>query len=252
MSDGMTDAPPRVIPAGPRIARKAAEARRARRSFLLSRVTWVSAAVVPFVLVGWVLLASPWLAVKKVVVVGEHRLTVAAILRAADVRLGTPLARIDTGAISTRVRALGLVMSVSVSRDWPSTLRVSVTEREPVAVAGHGASWTLVDGTGTSLGAVAAPPAGVVRLGVTTPSASDPSTRAALTVLTGLPPAIRSLVVAVQAASPEQVVLGLADGRRVIWGGASDDAAKAKVLLLLLKMPGHVYDVSSPNVVTRR
>jgi len=241
-----------VLTAEPRLQQRARAERQARRATLAKRVGWVLAGVTPFVLVAWVLLGSSWLVVDKVVVSGEHRLTAQQVLAAADVRLGTPLARVDTGAVASRVRALGPVASVSVSRGWPGTLRVTVVEREPVVAVGGGRSWTLYDSTGTRLGGATAVPSGLVQLQVVHPGPTDGPTRAALQVLRGLPTPLRSLVVVVRAASVEQVALVLRDGRRVLWGGTSDAGAKAAALTALLRMPGHVYDVSSPTVVTRR
>lgn len=241
-----------VLPAGPRLEERARAARRARRHALLRRAGWVLAAGAPFAIAAWVLLGSSWLVVDKVVVTGASRLTSAEVLAAAQVRLGTPLARVDTGDVASRVRALGPVASVSVSRAWPGTLRVVVTEREPVAAVGSGRTWTLYDGTGAQLGTATAVPAALVRLEVARPGPDDPSTRAALTVLQSLPKALRLKVAVVRAPSAEQVGLVLRDGRRVVWGGASDASAKATALLALLKMKGQVYDVSSPTVVTRR
>jgi len=71
-------------------------------------------------------------------------------------------------------------------------------------------------------------------------------------VLQGLPPALRAQVAVVRAPSPEQVGLVLRDRRAVVWGNTSDGRAKAVALVALLRLPGHVYDVSSPTVVTRR
>lgn len=241
-----------VLPAGPRLQERARAARRARRLVLLRRTGWVAAGLAPFALAAWVLLGSSWLVVDKVVVTGESRLSAEQVLRAAQVRRGTPLARVDTGAVASRVRALGPVAAVSVQRSWPSTLRVVVTEREPVVAVASGKTWTLYDGTGAQLGSAAQVPAGLARLAVAHPGPSDPSTRAALTVLQALPPALRTQVALVRATSAEQVSLVLRDGRRVVWGGTSDGPAKATALLALLRMKGRVYDVSSPTVVTRR
>lgn len=241
-----------VLTAEPRLRERARAARRARRTAVLRRVGWVLVALAPFVVAGWLLLASPWLVVDRVVVTGESRLTAQQVLDAAHVRLGTSLARVDTGAVAARVRALGPVASVSVSRGWPSTLRVVVVEREPLVAVGSGRSWALFDGTGTRLGKAAAVPPGLVQLDVARPGPTDGPTRAALQVLQGLPKPLRGLVVVVRASSVEQVGLVLRDGRRVVWGGTSDGAAKAAALKVLLRLPGRVYDVSSPTVVTRR
>ena len=241
-----------VLPAGPRLEERARAERRARRRVLLRRGGWVLAGVLPFALAAWVLLGSSWLVVDKVVVTGEARVTSAQVLAAAQVRIGTPLARVDTGAVAARVRALGPVASVRVSRSWPGTLRVVVVEREPVVAVGHGTAWALYDATGTRLGSATAVPNGLAQLQVAHPGPEDAATRAALAVLQGLPPALRAQVATVRASSPEQVGLVLRDRRQVVWGGVSDARAKATALVALLKLPGRVYDVSSPTVVTRR
>jgi cell division protein FtsQ len=241
----------RVLPAEPRLKQRAQAERRARREVLRRRACWVLAAVTPFALAAWVLLGSSWLVVDKVVVAGESRLTSAQVLAAADVRLGTPLARVDIGAVAARVRRLGPVASVSVTRSWPGTLRVTVVEREPVVAVGRGRSWTLLDGTGEKLGTATGVPAGLATLDVVGAGPADPRTQAALDVLQGLPPALRRLVVVVRAPSVEQVGFVLRDGRSVLWGSASDGASKAAALTALLRMPGRAFDVSSPTIVTR-
>src|SRR4029453_2649097 len=53
---------------------------------------------------------------------------------ASKVRLGEPYLGLDLNAIQARVAALPRVAAVRVKRDYPSTLRSTVTERPPVAV----------------------------------------------------------------------------------------------------------------------
>jgi cell division protein FtsQ len=244
--------PPRVVSAGPRLAAKAQEDRRNRRRVLLRRAGWAAAVVVPLILLGWVVLSSTLLAVNKVVVTGESRLSAAQIEAAADVLPGTPLARLDTGAIARRVRALGAVGEVTVSRGWPHTVKVAVVERVPFVAVPRAHGVLLLDDDGYPLATVATVPRGVVRLEVADPARTDATTTAALSVLRGLPTPLRGLLGAVRAASPEQVTLLLTGGRQVLWGGASDGTAKAAAALALLRMPGTIFDVSAPGVVTRR
>lgn len=241
-----------VVSAAPRLAQRAKEERRAHRRALLRRAGWVLGLAAPFALVGWLLLASPWFVVDEVVVQGEERLTAEQVLAAADVDLGEPLARVDTAGIARRVRALGPVLSVEVDRGWPGTLEVRVVEREPVAAVGRAPAFTLLDETGAQLGTVKVLPKGVVRLGVRRPGPHDPATLAALTVLDAVPPVVRTHLAAVRAPSPEQVTLLLRDGRSVVWGGVEQAREKAAVVVPLLRLPGTVYDVSTPSVVTRR
>jgi cell division protein FtsQ len=99
---------------------------------------------------------------------------------------------------------------------------------------------------------VATIPRGVFRLDVKDPGRSDPTTVAALSVLRSLPKGLLSALGSVRAASPEQVTLLMRGGRTVLWGGAADGPAKGAAALALLRLPGTVFDVSAPGVVTRR
>jgi cell division protein FtsQ len=213
---------------------------------------WGLAAAAPVGLAVWLLLASPWLVVDTIAVKGQQRLTAAQVLRAAAVEEGTPLARVDTDAVAARVRALGPVASVSVTRSWPRTLRITVVERVPVAAVPQGRGFALLDVEGVVVARASRAPRDAVRLVVAHPGPDDRATTTALTVLRQLPSPIRALVAAVQAPTAEQVTLVLKDHRVVVWGGAADSAAKAAVLGPLLKMKGRVFDVTSPDVVTRR
>lgn len=244
--------PPRVVSAGPRLAAKAQADRRDRRRALGTRFSWAMAVVLPLGMLGWVLLGSSWLAVNKLVVSGEARVTSAQIIAAAEVQLGTPLARIDLAAVAHRIRVLDAVQDVTVSRGWPTSLRIKIVERVPFVAVRSPAGVQLLDNDGYSLGPAAIVPAGVITLQVADPTRADPSTAAALTVLRGLPTSLLALLSSAKAASPEQVTLLLKDGRQVLWGGAHDEAAKSAATLALLTFPGTNFDVSAPGVVTRR
>jgi cell division protein FtsQ len=244
--------PPKVISAGPRLAARARAERQTHRQVLVRRTTWCVAVAAPLALLGWVVLASSLLAVQRVVVTGEARLTAAQVVAAAGVAPGTPLARVDTAAVARRIRALGPVAEVTVSRGWPHALQVKVVERVAVVAVPRGSGVDLLDGQGFTLATVVSIPRGVFRLDVQNPSRDDPATKAALTVLRGLPKSLRAQLASLTATSPEQVTLLLKGGRQVLWGGVGDAGAKASTLLALLKMPGTIFDVSAPGVATRR
>ncbi len=244
--------PPRVVSAGPRLAAKAQAERRDRRRTLRRRTAVALGVAAPMALLGWILLSSSLLAVQKVEVTGEVRLTAAQIEQAAAVAPGVPLARVDTGAVARRIRALGPVADVSVSRDWPHVLRVHVVERVAAVAVPRAGGLLLLDAQGVALATVPSVPRGVYRLQVQDPARDDPSTQAALSVLHGLPRSILGELTALEATSPEQVTLLLTRGRKVLWGGAEDGPSKVAAVLALLKMPGTAFDVSAPGVVTRR
>ena len=241
----------RIVQAGPRLTAKARAERSARRLRLAKRVGLVGAALLPLLLLGWLLLASPLLAVRSVAVSGTRLLTAAQVRDAAAVQPGTPLARVDTAAVVRRIRRLRPVAEVHVQRGWPGTLRVRVVERTAVAGLISTRGVTLVDAGGVAFAPAPRLPVGTVRLQVPHPGAGDPTTRAALQVLGDLPVTLRTPLRIVRAASPSSVTLVLAGGRQVIWGGAGDTQLKVEAAEALLRMPGRVFDVSRPAVVTR-
>lgn len=201
---------------------------------------------------GWVVGCTGVLGVRAVKVTGLRALPAGSVLAAAAVRQGQPLARVDTDAVADRVRAVPGVERVAVTRSWPTTLRITVTERRGVAVAGVAGVLWLVDHTGVRFQRLDRAPAGLPRLTVRDPRAGDPATAAALSALAALAPPVRAQVLAVGASTPDSVTLTLRGGRRVIWGGAGEAEAKARVLAALLTRPGKVFDVSTPSVVTVR
>ena len=277
----MTPAPVRhASTAGPRpvteLADRVEAGRSARRSRGVRRFARALLLLVPVLGLAWVLFGSSWLVVDRVEVVGAVRVSAAEVERAVAVDSGTPLARVDTGAAEQRVAALPPVLAVEVSRSWPGTLRVEVTERTAVAavVGAAGADGSagaagsagvsvadgvsvpdgvrLIDAGGVLFGAERALPAGLVALRVEAPGPQDPTTRAALQVHADLPVALRQRVRAITARSPSAVELVLADGKQVVWGAPGGTATKAAAALVLLRTDSTVVDVSAPGVVVRR
>jgi cell division protein FtsQ len=107
--------------------RRSAGRRRLRR---FSRVL----AVVAVVVLALAASRTPLLDVDRVVVTGVDGARAEAVRSAAAVAPDQPLVSLDTGAVAARVEDLPWVGSAQVSRSWPATVRVRVTEREVVAV----------------------------------------------------------------------------------------------------------------------
>jgi cell division protein FtsQ len=203
----------------------------------------------------WMLLGSSLFAVRSVQVVGTRELPVDVVRAVAAVPLGTPMLRLDTKAIETRVAVVPRVARVQVRCSLNGTVRIEVTERVPVALVPRGGGVRLVDATGTDYAAVPAGPPGLPELRVARVGPRDAATVAALTVLTSLPDWLRVQVRSIAARSPADVVLRLGSGpegdeREVRWGDVSEGERKAAVLGPLLTQPGKIYDVSSPALPT--
>jgi cell division protein FtsQ len=210
---------------------------------------WVLAAVVVGGLV-YLVAFSPVLAARTVAVSGTRVLTKQDVLAAAGVAAGTPLARVDTGAVASRVAGLPPVAEVTVVRGWPDTVQIAVTERKPRLSIPAASGYLIADGAGVVFEAVKEAPSGLVLV-------NAPATNRALladvgTVFSALSTDTAAKVSRMEADTTDSIVLRLSDGSRVIWGSAEQSQLKGQVLDDLLPLGGQVFDVSAPAFPTRR
>jgi len=220
-----------------------------RRRYLARR--WVALLLVLAVLgLTYVIMFTSVVGVRTVEVLGTHDLPADTVREAAAVELGTPMVRLDTDGVAQRVARLPRVAEVSVSRSFPSTVEIQVTERTPVAVVPDTDGTHLVDRTGRDYATVPARPRGLPVLKVIKVAPDDPSTHAAVTVLGAIPDQLRKRVVEVSAGTPGDVALKLRNGKVVKWGDAEDNERKAAVLAPLLTRQGKTYDVTTPDFPT--
>lgn len=204
--------------------------------------------VLGIIAVAWL---SPLLSVRTVEVVGADTIPREDVITQLAVAEGTPLLRVDTAAAARRVAELPRAAEVRVQRVYPSTVRVTVTERVAEVYFDAPDGTHSVDAEGVDF-AVEPPPMQTPRLVTATPGTGDPATAAALEVLGALPPELRFQVAEVNAASPTDVSLVLLDGRVVVWGGPDRSDRKAAVVIPLLTQPGQTYDVAGPDLPTVR
>ncbi|MEE9242737.1 MAG: FtsQ-type POTRA domain-containing protein [Mycobacterium sp.] len=215
----------------------------------LKLLMWTALIAVLVVGLGLLLYFTPLMSTRSVAVTGLSEVTEGEVVAAAAVAPGTPLLQVDTDAVAERVAEIRRIASVRVQRQYPSTLRVTVVERIPVVVRDYSDGVHLFDRDGVDF-ATAPPPPGVPYLETENPGPTDPSTMAALQVMTSLRPDVASLVGRVSAPSAAAITLTLADGRVVVWGTTDRTEEKALKLAALLTQPGQTYDVSSPDLPT--
>ena len=215
----------------------------------LKLLTRLIVGTVVSVALGLVLYFTPLMSARSLVVSGTGAVTREQVLDAAAVRLRTPLLQIDTDAVADRVAGIRAVATARVQREYPSALRITIAERIPLVVKDFPDGPHLFDRDGVDF-ATAPPPPGLPYLDVDNPAPADPSTKAALQVMTALRPEVVARVSRIAAPSLASITLTLADGRTVVWGTTDRTDEKADKLAALLTQPGRVYDVSSPDLPT--
>jgi cell division protein FtsQ len=182
-------------------------------------------------LVGLAAVRSPLLDVDRIEVVGANHTPVDAVRTASGVRRHAAMTDVDLSRARTGVAALPWVRSVGVTRHWPGTVRVTVTERTPVGtIAAAQGGYMLIDGDGRVLEPVAEPPPGLAVLdGVGTAGAPgttlDASAGDALTVLKALPPSLAAQTAAV-VISPSGPTVQLVARGEIRLGSIDDLGAK--------------------------
>jgi cell division protein FtsQ len=189
------------------------------------------AAVATATLSAFGLTQSPVLDVDRITIAGAAHTPPDMVRAASGIRMHRPMTGVDLDRARRGILALPWVQTVSVARDWPASVRVSITERTPVAAVPAGQpGFALVDRTGRVLDTSPAPQPGLPVL-ANVPPAGAPGTSLApeatevLTVATLLlPPLV--LKVAAVAAAPDGVELQLAAGGKVRLGPATDVLAK--------------------------
>jgi cell division protein FtsQ len=217
----------------------------------LKVLLWTTGISIVVVGLGLLLYFTPIMAARSTVITGLAVITKEEVEAAAAVKPDTPLLQVDTDAVAERVATIRRVASARVQREYPSTLRITITERLPVVARDYPDGPHLFDRDGVDF-ATAPPPPGLPYLDADHPGPSDPPTKAALQVLTALRPEVFSQVSRVAAPSVAAITLTLNDGREVIWGTTDRTEEKALKLGALLTQPGTTYDVSSPDLPTVR
>ncbi len=242
--------PPRgVASSRSRFEARATRVRRRSWRTVLASVLLLAAAVGLAWLVWW----SPVLAVRSVAVTGvagsEER-AVAALVGVPD---GTPLARVDTGAVAGRVRSRVTIAEVSVQRSWPHTLTVHVVPRTPaIVVKNPQGQLEVVDRQGVSYGRVTTPPDGIPVVSATSDRAmSEEAIRTAIAVIESLPPNLSSRVSSVRVSSADLVTFRIGP-TAVAWGNAEQGARKVEIVRALLATKPTRIDVSAPDTPVTR
>lgn len=234
----------------------------ARPGSRLARLVLVVLVAVTVVAGGgcYVMYSSPLFDLRAVVVHGTGELSTGQVRAAAGTPIGHALADVDTAAVERRLldRLPGIARA-KAEKDWPHTLKLTVTERTPVAAVRQSGKLFEMDASGVPYLVVDAAPAGLPLVKL------DPEEvpslqyfgrkrllRAAARVAADLPDALRPKTKTVAVRSYDSIDLNLADGRSVAWGSAENGQRKAAALTAVMAAaPGAgQYDVTAPAAPT--
>lgn len=199
---------------------------------------------------GWLFYGAPFLSVSEVQVRGATFADADEVRASADVPQGTAMAAVDVDAVAERVAEVPAVQRVTVSRDWPRTVVVEITERSPLLAVSDGEQFVLVDEYGVDYRTVDEQPDDTVYAELDDPGRDDPATAAVLTVAASLTEELKDQLVGIEAEAATRVTLVLEDDRTVFWGDASSSDRKAEVATVLLQRSEKHIDVSAPDVPT--
>lgn len=221
-------------------------ARRRRMMIVLGAVSALCLAVIVGVF-------TPLMAVSTIEVRGADRLAPEMISESLSHLTGTPLALVSDEAVREGLQDLTLLQHFAIEKVPPHTLRVVVTERQPVMAVPRGDELLLVDPAGVQIETVPKTerPAGIpVVQGIGTELESAEFIAMA-TVLRAMPGELRAEIAEISAATTQQISLVMVDGLPIMWGDTSSSSQKSVVLRSMLEALADIslrsIDVSSPD-----
>nr|WP_172136978.1 FtsQ-type POTRA domain-containing protein [Adlercreutzia sp. ZJ473] len=252
-----------------RLERDHARAERTKRAAQASRrpliVVGVIAALVLVLAVAWFALArTSAFAIENVEVTGADHLTTSEVSQLVSIPQGTTLLTVDTDAIKSSLERDSWVESVSVSREFPSTLKVAVTERQVAAVvevpmgstqtiqdwaiASDGMWLMAIPSRDSEVGRTLSPKIyedaeSVLRItGVPYGLApeigaycTDDNVNNALSIVDGMTTELADQVKKVTATDPASTLLTLENGVEIAFGTADDIREKERVVLAIME-----------------
>jgi cell division protein FtsQ len=215
------------------------------------RTVLIVAVLVTVVGVGVWVLQSPLLAIRDIGVYGVVHSDVAEVLSNAGIREGDPIVRVSPGKVEAMLEKDPWVQSAKVTRTFPHTIEVDITERTVAAAVSTKRGWVLLSNDGIVLGPADTVEPGTARLYLGTVDAGTPGEKPRDLVVGGA----LEFVVSLDSPLRSELTLDEKDGE--LWadvGGLSvrlgaplEMASKANVLEALLERG--IPDGSTINLI---
>jgi cell division protein FtsQ len=188
---------------------------------------------------GWWMTNSPLFAARHVEISGQSHLSRADVLRLAGVGPGSNLFWFHAGNAEARLERAPWIAQAYVSRSLPSTLRIVVRERRPVAQVKQDTGYLVVATDGTIL--ARSPVSRGLPLLTFDPAEELSMRREPAWVVGAMSPWLRSRVAAVARTSDGSIVVHLSQGVPAYFGDAVQVQRKDQALAAVLRwaIAGH-------------
>jgi cell division protein FtsQ len=240
--------------AGKRLSSAKREVReRRQRSIRLKRIAALCGVAAIVALLAWGVVAflrAPMFAVDAVEVDGERHHDDATVLEIARIPASATLWQVPTAEIERRLEADPWISDAKIERDFPDTLRITISERVPIAVVDRGGTelW-VISSDGHWLGKRSKEDTGLVVVRGVDSAKVTPGKRTdraellnAVRVLEGISPELRERVESVSAPSVEETALKTTDDVEIFIGEATQLADKDRIAReILADQKGAVY-----------
>jgi len=190
---------------------------------------------------------TPAMPVDDVNVEGAVNLPAEEVTSLSGVETGTPMGRVDVRRAAQDVATNSWVDSVTVKRNWPNAVDVTVVEHTPVAWIDQGGEPHLINSEGKDF-VVAQPPVGAVQL----VDIGEEQLPKAVEVASAITDVARPQVRELTRDGDHSFVLKLDGDRTVTWGASEDNRNKALALETVLQLDGKTFNISNPELVTSR
>lgn len=190
---------------------------------------------------------TPAMPVDDVNVEGAVNLPAEEVTSLSGVETGTPMGRVDVRRAAQDVATNPWVDSVTVKRNWPNAVDVTVVEHTPVAWIDQGGEPHLINSEGKDF-VVAQPPVGAVQL----VDIGEEQLPKAVEVASAITDVARPQVRELTRDGDHSFVLKLDGDRTVTWGASEDNRNKALALETVLQLDGKSFNISNPELVTSR
>lgn len=235
-TDASTAIDPRIR-ARRRTVRREAGRKRLRVLIAAGSVVMVCALVV-------IVVATPLFAARNIEVSGHVYADPARVNQAIAVLDGRPMARLDLDAARAELAADPWVRSVTVQRDWPSSVRIDMAERQPIVAFPSSAElWHIADTEGLVVATIENQPAELtIIVGDPTPTPIgekiSPQMADGVRLARALPKRLKERIQQIRVGALSELQLELTDSSIVYFGTIADMRDKLVSILTVIDRCG--------------